>query len=90
VPVALARPRIVAKWEHTDASGNVRAKERGRLNPDQLNADRGRSRAADPLQGLAQLIDAAISLGAREYNLLTAASEPASYGLTWPPLTCRG
>src|ERR1700760_1181713 len=29
--------------------------------------------AADPLRGLAQLIDAAISLGAREHNLLTAA-----------------
>ena len=29
--------------------------------------------ADDPLRGLAQLIDAAISLGAREHNLLTAA-----------------
>jgi hypothetical protein len=74
----VARQRIVAKWEHIDASGNVRAKERGRLNPDQLNADRGRSHAADPLQGLAQLIDAAISLGAREHNLLTAARRAGS------------
>lgn len=30
-------------------------------------------RADDPLRGLTQLIDAAISLGAREHNLLTAA-----------------
>src|SRR5215475_11281918 len=29
--------------------------------------------AGDPLHGLAQLIEAAISLGAREHNLLTAA-----------------
>jgi hypothetical protein len=78
VPVALARQRIVAKWEHVDASGSVRAKERGRLNPHQVKADRGRSRAADPLQGLAQLIDAAISLGAREHNLLTAARRAGS------------
>jgi len=76
--VALARPRIVAKWEHIDPSGNVCAKERGRFNPDQLNVDRGRSRAADPLQGLAQLIDAAISLGARGHNLLTAARRAGS------------
>jgi AcrR family transcriptional regulator len=34
--------------------------------------------AADPLQGLAQLIDAAISLGAREHNLLTAARRAGS------------
>jgi AcrR family transcriptional regulator len=34
--------------------------------------------AADPLQGLAQLIDAAISLGARERNLLTAARRAGS------------
>ena len=30
-------------------------------------------RAADPLRGLAELIEAAISLGAREHNILTAA-----------------
>jgi AcrR family transcriptional regulator len=35
-------------------------------------------RADDPLQGLAQLIDAAISLGAREHNLLTAARRAGS------------
>jgi AcrR family transcriptional regulator len=35
-------------------------------------------RAADPLRGLAQLIDAAISLGARERNLLTAAQRAGS------------
>src|ERR1700683_635744 len=34
--------------------------------------------AAAPLQGLAQLIDAAISLGAREHNLLTAARRAGS------------
>jgi AcrR family transcriptional regulator len=34
--------------------------------------------AADPLEGLAQLIDAAISLGAREHNLLTAARRAGS------------
>ena len=34
--------------------------------------------AADPLAGLAQLIDAAISLGAREHNLLTAARRVGS------------
>jgi AcrR family transcriptional regulator len=34
--------------------------------------------AADPLHGLAQLIDAAISLGAREHNLLTAARSAGS------------
>ena len=33
---------------------------------------------ADPLEGLAQLIDAAISLGARERNLLTAARSAGS------------
>ena len=43
-----------------------------------MKADRGRSRAADPLQGLAQLIDAAISLGARGHNLLTAARRAGS------------
>jgi hypothetical protein len=78
VPVALARQWIVAKWEHVDAGGSVRAKERRRLNPHQAKADRGRSRAADPLQSLAQLIDAAISLGAREHNLLTAARRAGS------------
>jgi AcrR family transcriptional regulator len=35
-------------------------------------------RADDPLRGLAQLIDAAISLGAREHNLLTAARRAGS------------
>ncbi len=35
-------------------------------------------RAADPLRGLAQLIEAAISLGAREHNLLTAARRAGS------------
>ncbi|MGA8547535.1 MAG: TetR family transcriptional regulator [Mycobacterium sp.] len=35
-------------------------------------------RADDPLGGLAQLIDAAISLGAREHNLLTAARRAGS------------
>jgi len=35
-------------------------------------------RADDPLRGLAQLIDAAISLGARERNLLTAAQRAGS------------
>jgi AcrR family transcriptional regulator len=35
-------------------------------------------RAEDPLRGLAQLIDAAISLGARERNLLTAAQRAGS------------
>ena len=35
-------------------------------------------RADDPLHGLAQLIDAAISLGAREHNLLTAARRAGS------------
>jgi len=40
-----------------------------------IEAARG---AADPLQGLAQLIDAAISLGARERNLLTAARRAGS------------
>jgi AcrR family transcriptional regulator len=34
--------------------------------------------ADDPLHGLAQLIDAAISLGAREHNLLTAARRAGS------------
>ena len=34
--------------------------------------------ADDPLRGLAQLIDAAISLGAREHNLLTAARRAGS------------
>jgi AcrR family transcriptional regulator len=34
--------------------------------------------ATDPLEGLAQLIDAAISLGARERNLLTAARSAGS------------
>lgn len=34
--------------------------------------------ADDPLEGLAQLIDAAISLGAREHNLLTAARRVGS------------
>jgi len=34
--------------------------------------------ADDPLHGLAQLIDAAISLGAREHNLLTAARTAGS------------
>jgi AcrR family transcriptional regulator len=34
--------------------------------------------AVDPLQGLAQLIDAAISLGAREHNLLMAARRAGS------------
>jgi AcrR family transcriptional regulator len=34
--------------------------------------------ATDPLEGLGQLIDAAISLGARERNLLTAASRAGS------------
>jgi AcrR family transcriptional regulator len=34
--------------------------------------------AEDPLEGLAQLIDAAISLGAREHNLLTAARKAGS------------
>jgi AcrR family transcriptional regulator len=38
-----------------------------------------RARAAtDPLEGLAQLIDAAISLGAREHSLLTAARRAGS------------
>ena len=35
-----------------------------------IKAARG---ADDPIEGLAQLIDAAIALGAREHNLLTAA-----------------
>jgi AcrR family transcriptional regulator len=35
-------------------------------------------RADDPLRGLAQLIEAAISLGAREHNLLTAALRAGS------------
>lgn len=35
-------------------------------------------RAGDPLRGLAQLIEAAISLGAREHNLLTAARRAGS------------
>jgi AcrR family transcriptional regulator len=34
--------------------------------------------ATDPLEGLAQLIDSAISLGAREHNLLTAARRAGS------------
>jgi AcrR family transcriptional regulator len=34
--------------------------------------------ATDPLEGVAQLIDAAISLGAREHNLLTAARRAGS------------
>jgi AcrR family transcriptional regulator len=34
--------------------------------------------AADPLDGLAELIDAAISLGARQHNLLTAARRAGS------------
>jgi AcrR family transcriptional regulator len=34
--------------------------------------------AVDPLEGLAQLIEAAISLGAREHNLLTAARRAGS------------
>jgi AcrR family transcriptional regulator len=34
--------------------------------------------ATDPLEGLAQLIDAAISLGAREHHLLTAARRAGS------------
>lgn len=39
--------------------------------------DRAR-RASDPLRGLTQLIEAAISLGAREHNLLTAARRVGS------------
>jgi AcrR family transcriptional regulator len=39
--------------------------------------DRAR-RADDPLRGLTQLIEAAISLGAREHNLLTAARRAGS------------
>ncbi len=35
-------------------------------------------RATDPLEGVARLIDAAISLGAREHNLLTAARRAGS------------
>jgi AcrR family transcriptional regulator len=35
-------------------------------------------RATDPLQGLAQLMEAAISLGAREHHLLTAARRAGS------------
>ena len=35
-------------------------------------------RAGDPLRGLSQLIEAAISLGAREHNLLTAARRAGS------------
>jgi AcrR family transcriptional regulator len=35
-------------------------------------------RASDPLRGIAQLIEAAISLGAREHNLLTAAHRAGS------------
>src|SRR6201996_4081076 len=35
-------------------------------------------RASDPLRGLAQLIEAAISLGAREHHLLTAARRAGS------------
>jgi AcrR family transcriptional regulator len=34
--------------------------------------------AVDPLEGIAQLLDAAISLGAREHNLLTAARRAGS------------
>jgi len=40
-----------------------------------IEAARG---ADDPLRGLAQLVDAAISLGAREHNLLTAARRAGS------------
>src|SRR6201992_395850 len=40
-----------------------------------IEAARG---AADPLQGLAELFDAAISMGAREHNLLTAARRAGS------------
>src|ERR1700735_3402771 len=40
-----------------------------------IEAARG---AIDPLAGLAQLVDAAISLGARERNLLTAARRAGS------------
>jgi AcrR family transcriptional regulator len=40
-----------------------------------IQAARG---ATDPLDGVAQLIDAAISLGAREHNLLTAARRAGS------------
>jgi AcrR family transcriptional regulator len=40
-----------------------------------IEAARG---AADPLAGLAELFDAAISLGAREHNLLTAARRAGS------------
>ena len=46
----------------------------GELTPT-IEAVRG---ATDPLEGLAQLIDAAISLGAREHNLLTAARRAGS------------
>ena len=42
--------------------------------------------AADPLEGLAQLIDAAISLGAQERNLLTAARSAGSLTPDVPPL----
>jgi AcrR family transcriptional regulator len=38
----------------------------------------GARRADDPLRGLTQLIEAAISLGAREHNLLTAARRAGS------------
>jgi AcrR family transcriptional regulator len=38
-------------------------------------------RTEDPLRGLAQLIEAAISLGAREHNLLTAARRAGSLTL---------
>lgn len=40
-----------------------------------IEAARG---ATDPLEGIARLIDAAISLGAREHNLLTAARRAGS------------
>src|ERR1700740_2997439 len=51
---------VGAAWDHSIAVDLMPAIDEAR-------------RAGDPLRGLAQLIEAAISLGAREHNLLTAA-----------------
>jgi len=78
VPVPVARQRIVANWEHVDA-GRKRTCERTR--PTEPSSGDGGSRPLArrrPAGGLAQLIDAAISLGAREHNLLTAARSAGS------------
>jgi AcrR family transcriptional regulator len=58
--------------------GLVRAALDQCIADDLTPAIEGARRTDDPLRGLAELIDAAISLGAREHNLLTAAHRTGS------------